>query len=169
MSTSCAKFGFRDVAFLALTMEPMKPGCVKACRSKTRVPRAFNNAQELGQWYQKKRLIVDVIGMAWHRDRPTIPVPPLDHSTPLFFTHGDINLRNVRVDAVDQIWLVDWGRAGFYPDWFQYACMRVFADHLPKSWADLIPAMVEEHIANSFARSSGPSITRILFCRRRTR
>jgi tRNA A-37 threonylcarbamoyl transferase component Bud32 len=38
--------------------------------------------------------------------------------------HGDLSPRNVIVDTNDQVWLIDWGCAGFYPPIFEAASAK---------------------------------------------
>ncbi|KAG6916309.1 hypothetical protein DXG01_007467, partial [Tephrocybe rancida] len=38
------------------------------------------------------------------------------------------NLRNIILGNDGRLWLLDWGCAGFYPEWFEYACMKQQAE-----------------------------------------
>ncbi|KAF8916614.1 kinase-like domain-containing protein [Mucidula mucida] len=59
---------------------------------------------------------------------------------PLVLCHMDLNMRNIMVDRKGEVWLVDWGMAGAFPPWFEYANLVLFsraahpARRLPKSW-----------------------------------
>jgi aminoglycoside phosphotransferase (APT) family kinase protein len=70
---------------------------------------------------------------------------PFDDTKPLVFTHGDLSMRNIIYGRDGRIWLVDLGRSGFYPRWFEYVSM-VYAsenDVAPDSWNRLIPFIAD--------------------------
>ena len=46
----------------------------------------------------------------------------------LVFTHGDISPANIRLGKDGTVWLIDWERAGAYPQWFEYANMMAYKD-----------------------------------------
>lgn len=66
--------------------------------------------------------------------------PIFDVSHPLVLCHMDLNMRNIIVDRRGDVWLIDWGMAGAFPSWFDYANLVAFARaarkewRLPKSW-----------------------------------
>ena len=67
-------------------------------------------------------------------------MPSFDGSLPLVLTHGDIALQNVRLGYDGTVWLLDWGRSGVYPKWFEYACTMAYSDYggrTPISWLRL--------------------------------
>jgi hypothetical protein len=70
---------------------------------------------------------------------------PFDDSRPLVFTHGDLSMRNIIFGRDGRIWLVDWGRSGFYPWWFEYVSTVYAAenDMAPDSWNRLIPFIAD--------------------------
>jgi thiamine kinase-like enzyme len=46
------------------------------------------------------------------------PLPdgqPFDDTRPLVLIHGDLSMRNIIYGRDGRIWLVDWGKLGFYP------------------------------------------------------
>jgi aminoglycoside phosphotransferase (APT) family kinase protein len=49
-----------------------------------------------------------------------------DDSMPLVFTHGDISPTNIQLGKDGTVWLFDWESAGAYPQWFEYANMKVY-------------------------------------------
>lgn len=49
--------------------------------------------------------------------------PPFDSSYPLVFTHFDLRPENLILDEKDQLWVIDFGQAGFYPEPFEYLAM----------------------------------------------
>ncbi|KDQ18693.1 hypothetical protein BOTBODRAFT_154660 [Botryobasidium botryosum FD-172 SS1] len=64
-----------------------------------------------------------------------------DDSRPLVLTHNDLSMRNVIIGVDGAVWLIDWGWAGFYPEWFEYISTRFAAenDEAPESWWRFIP------------------------------
>jgi hypothetical protein len=48
------------------------------------------------------------------------------------FTHHDLAPRNLLLDSSDQLWLLDWDHAGWYPSYFEYASMQNF--FIPQGW-----------------------------------
>ncbi|KAG6915416.1 hypothetical protein DXG01_011619 [Tephrocybe rancida] len=55
---------------------------------------------------------------------------PFDDSFPLVLTHKRIGLQNLVKGDDGRLWVRDWGCAGFYPEWFEYACMKQQAENL---------------------------------------
>jgi serine/threonine protein kinase len=49
-----------------------------------------------------------------------LTLKPTEH----VFIHQDLVPRNMIVDARGCLWIVDWGHAGFYPEYMEYAAMR---------------------------------------------
>lgn len=49
---------------------------------------------------------------------PDLTIAPLETHT---FVHQDLVPRNMIVDKAQQLWIVDWGYAGYYPEFFEYA------------------------------------------------
>lgn len=49
-----------------------------------------------------------------------------DHS--IVFTHGDLNMLNILVRDGRIVALLDWESAGFYPEYWEYACARTAVD-----------------------------------------
>ncbi|KAF8846930.1 kinase-like protein [Acephala macrosclerotiorum] len=64
------------------------------------------------------------------------PVPPTTFipATPntLVFTHHDLAPRNLLLDRLGQLWVLDWDYAGWYPRYFEYAAMQNFP--FPQVW-----------------------------------
>ncbi|THU80004.1 hypothetical protein K435DRAFT_736607 [Dendrothele bispora CBS 962.96] len=46
-------------------------------------------------------------------------------SFPLTLCHGDLHKYNIILGHDGQIWLIDWGYSGFYPQWFEYRRMFI--------------------------------------------
>ena len=51
--------------------------------------------------------------------QPLLP-PPREH----VLVHQDLALRNMILDLSGRLWLVDWGRSGFYPVFMEYLGME---------------------------------------------
>ncbi|KAJ9413684.1 hypothetical protein QL093DRAFT_2487609 [Fusarium oxysporum] len=49
----------------------------------------------------------------------------------IVFTHHDLAPRNIILDHKNQLWLIDWDCAGFYPRFFEHAGMFNF---IPSEW-----------------------------------
>ncbi|EPQ55443.1 kinase-like protein, partial [Gloeophyllum trabeum ATCC 11539] len=50
--------------------------------------------------------------------------PPFSDKYPLVFTHQDLCPTNLILDDSNRLWIIDWGMAGWYPSYFEYACIR---------------------------------------------
>ncbi|KAL6303483.1 kinase-like domain-containing protein [Sparassis latifolia] len=100
----------------------------------------FASYAEMSAWFARKRWIA--VELEWRRDRrgaSSAPSKPhFDDSMPLVLVHGDISLRNVHVGKDGVIWLLDWGFAGAYPPWFEYAGIVAYdispVRGVPRSW-----------------------------------
>ncbi|KAK0191568.1 kinase-like domain-containing protein [Armillaria mellea] len=55
------------------------------------------------------------------------------------FTHMDLHTRNMMVDERSQLWLIDWGSAGFYPLFFERAALRTVG-RFPPGWMGRVMA-----------------------------
>ena len=53
--------------------------------------------------------------------RPDLSLEPLREHV---FLHQDLAPRNMIVDAQNQLWIVDWGYAGFYPSYMEYVAIE---------------------------------------------
>lgn len=67
-------------------------------------------------------------------DQPEIPTPEgqMLSTEPFVFTHHDLAPRNIILSPSDEIWILDWDLAGFYPIYFEYAGMQNFI--MPQHW-----------------------------------
>ncbi|PSS29881.1 hypothetical protein PHLCEN_2v2612 [Hermanssonia centrifuga] len=105
----------------------------------------FASYAAMSAWFASKRRISIALEKwrATQRGKSyTSPDFRFDESMPLVLTHGDISLNNVRIGTDGTVWLLDWGRAGVYPRWFEYAAMMTYKDFLgqtPRSWLRLAP------------------------------
>ncbi|KIY46229.1 kinase-like protein [Fistulina hepatica ATCC 64428] len=99
----------------------------------------FNSYADLVAWYDMKRQIT-----AYYEPKNNAPFPPFDASEPLTFVHGDLNMRNILIGTDGKVWLIDFGCAGAYPPWFEYAGLLLFAgigSMGPRSWTFFVPFM----------------------------
>lgn len=70
-----------------------------------------------------------------------------DDSEPLVFCHMDIQRENFIVGDDGALWMIGWGRAGFYPRWFEFVAAGVQSEgpleDTPEGedWKSLIPLM----------------------------
>jgi hypothetical protein len=79
----------------------------------------FETYPELAAWFNRKMVA------AKRHPRSKIPEnpAPFDDSMPLNLTHHDLHMHNIILGDDGQLWIIDWGRAGFLPPWFEYATM----------------------------------------------
>ncbi|TFY82315.1 hypothetical protein EWM64_g1701 [Hericium alpestre] len=68
-----------------------------------------------------------------------------DH--PLVLTHQDISPRNLILDHSGTLWIIDWELAGWYPAFFEYACIAVDAEasEAPTDWAGTILPRIPDY------------------------
>ncbi|KAF8916634.1 kinase-like domain-containing protein [Mucidula mucida] len=100
----------------------------------------FESYRAMADWCDHLRYCV-LVGMHIHSGKfePHL-YPTFDASQPLVLCHMDLNMRNIIVDRKGEVWLVDWGMAGAFPPWFEYANLVLFSRaaiperRLPKSW-----------------------------------
>jgi hypothetical protein len=83
------------------------------------------------------RLWIDFVNISKAKANASSPPLPSTAWIPstaktLVLTHHDLAPRNILLDRRNQIWLIDWDFAGFYPQYFKYASMYEFG--LPESW-----------------------------------
>ncbi len=64
----------------------------------------------------------------------------------MVLTHMDLNMRNILVGKDARIWVIDWDRAGFYPEWFEYMNLSfVSMMSTPISWQHCIPFITDPY------------------------
>ena len=81
----------------------------------------FPSYTALSAWSDGRRRLTNLFNKSHMADPSAYKEPPqvyFDDSLPLVLTHGDINICNVRLGTDGKVWLLDWGRAGMYPQWF---------------------------------------------------
>lgn len=83
---------------------------------------------------------------------PLQEVPPKvieSHSRkhPLVFTHGDIAGRNIMMDGVRVVALIDWEGAGWFPAHWEYCKARYASGYLHnEDWMARIPKFIPPHV-----------------------
>ncbi|KAE9379684.1 hypothetical protein N431DRAFT_451518 [Stipitochalara longipes BDJ] len=75
------------------------------------------------------RFWIDFVSIRKAKANTSIPPLPSTAWIPstaktLALTHHDLAPRNILLDRRNQIWLIDWDFAGFYPKYFEYAAMN---------------------------------------------
>lgn len=96
----------------------------------------FRAYREMSRWYQNRLLVMQRFR------KEGMGCAPFDDSKPLVFTHMDLHPRNAILGCDNQLWIVDWANAGWYPEWFEGASMKLFVQHrtdIPSSWTAWIP------------------------------
>ncbi|PIL33063.1 hypothetical protein GSI_04512 [Ganoderma sinense ZZ0214-1] len=83
----------------------------------------FRSYQEMASWFDRQRSRIRIYNH--HVFGGLMACPKFDASYPLVLCHMDIHPRNVLIDEAGTIWLLDWGYAGMYPVWFEYASIAV--------------------------------------------
>ncbi|TDL16891.1 hypothetical protein BD410DRAFT_685227, partial [Rickenella mellea] len=75
------------------------------------------------------------------------PLDPFHGEWPLVLTHNDLNMTNVMIDNDRKVWLLDWGRAGYYPQYFeQYAMIHTMPGlKQPEDWAAAIQEITGDY------------------------
>lgn len=110
----------------------------------------FGSYQELYKFYRGRLLVTldwkETRGLLKKAGRAAVLRDPklnFDASQPLVFTHNDISMWNVRIRQDGTVWLLDWGAAGLFPRWFEYANMMGYERNVEtsRSWTWMIPFM----------------------------
>ncbi|ORY15709.1 hypothetical protein BCR34DRAFT_584882 [Clohesyomyces aquaticus] len=63
------------------------------------------------------------LALSKHPKQAAADVPEISYR-PFVLTNGDLSPRNLMLDADNQLWLTDWGCAGFYPPIFEAATLK---------------------------------------------
>ncbi|KAF2462716.1 uncharacterized protein BDR25DRAFT_320541 [Lindgomyces ingoldianus] len=63
------------------------------------------------------------LALSKHLKQAAVEVPEISYRH-FVLTHGDLSPRNLILDADNQLWLIDWGCAGFYPPIFEAATLK---------------------------------------------
>ena len=64
----------------------------------------------------------------------------------LVMCHMDLHLQNLILDNAGKLWLIDWDCAGFYPEYFEYVCLKKcyrFRNMTGSQWLDGIANAME--------------------------
>ncbi|RDB18662.1 hypothetical protein Hypma_014699 [Hypsizygus marmoreus] len=81
----------------------------------------------------------------------------------LVFTHQDLAPRNLILDEASRLWILDWGMAGWYPTYFEYASVASMVTPVPKEWVEnLLPYLGQyENEYRSLERIFSATISRL--------
>ncbi|RDB18663.1 hypothetical protein Hypma_014698 [Hypsizygus marmoreus] len=82
----------------------------------------FETYDDLIAWLNRKR----------DASRNTTHEPFTTEGYKLVFTHQDLAPRNMILDKSNRLWVLDWELAGWYPSYFEYACVRSSVLPIPK-------------------------------------
>jgi len=105
----------------------------------------FPSYAALTAWYDGRRRLTNLFEQSYieatggtYKESPQVY---FDDSLPLVLTHADINPRNVRLGSDGKVWLMDWDRAGMYPQWFEYASIMAYSNRktTPRGWLWFAP------------------------------
>ena len=93
----------------------------------------FRSYREMADWFDHRRF--DALVYA-HRCSGAVNKwwPKFDRTQPLVLCHMDLHMNNIIVDRKGMPWIIDWGRAGAFPAWLEYAHLVIWDERSPKSW-----------------------------------
>lgn len=75
--------------------------------------------------------------------RPGDDTLQFDDSFPLVLIHGDLHMQNILLGKDGRLYLLDWGLAGAYPEWFEYCGIKfLFGDNTPWLWRNLAVPLI---------------------------
>lgn len=97
----------------------------------------FGSKEDLEAWFNHKLTVCKNCKQAPET------VPPF-HFDKLVYTHQDIAPRNLILGADGKVWLIDWGDAGIYPEWFEVASLNVRRFTAP-AFTDMLLKMIPKH------------------------
>lgn len=84
------------------------------------------------------------------RPKPSV-FDGFDKPQPLVFVHNDLCMRNIILGDDGQVWIIDWGVSGFYPEFFEFTNMQlaVASDWsvVPTSWKACVPFIADPYYA----------------------
>ena len=73
----------------------------------------------------------------------------------LVMCHMDVHLHNLMVDGTGKLWLIDWDCAGFYPEYFEYVCMKNYVDFMPPGMLSVTGAKWLKTVVDAMETSEG--------------
>ncbi|KIJ11079.1 hypothetical protein PAXINDRAFT_101804 [Paxillus involutus ATCC 200175] len=77
----------------------------------------FASYDDFTAWYNHK------LDVSQRMKKAPADAPRFDTSWPVVFTHMDLCPRNILLARDGTLYVLDWGRSGFYPAWFEYVTM----------------------------------------------
>ncbi|THH07734.1 hypothetical protein EW145_g3185 [Phellinidium pouzarii] len=88
----------------------------------------FQTYSEMSAWF------AHMLSVSHRMKKAPLDTPPFDDTKPLVLTHQDLHMQNIILGSDGRLWLIDWGQAGFYPIWFEYASMNACPEPPPRDW-----------------------------------
>ncbi|KIW99703.1 uncharacterized protein Z518_11116 [Rhinocladiella mackenziei CBS 650.93] len=85
----------------------------------------FYSIQDLIDWFNECLKLCHFFGRASKQQRFEEDIKDL------VMCHMDVHLHNLLVDDSGKLWLIDWDCAGFYPEFFEYVCLKGYAEFMP--------------------------------------
>ncbi|KKY20290.1 putative phosphotransferase enzyme family protein [Phaeomoniella chlamydospora] len=85
----------------------------------------FNSLQDLIDWFNECLKLCHFFGRASKQQGFDEDIKDL------VMCHMDVHLDNLLLDDSGNLWLIDWDCAGFYPDVFEYVCLKGYAEFMP--------------------------------------
>ena len=85
----------------------------------------FYSIQDLINWFNECLKLCHLFGRASKQQGFDEDIKDL------VMCHMDVHLQNLLVNDSGKLWLMDWDCAGFYPEFFEYVCLKGYAEFMP--------------------------------------
>jgi serine/threonine protein kinase len=103
----------------------------------------FDSHHDLSIWLNRK------LSIARRGGNETSSYPKFEDTCRLVFTHQDVAARNIILDDDDHLWVIDWELAGWYPEYFEYACIASDIGSpempVPQGWKDAVLSCLQPY------------------------
>jgi Phosphotransferase enzyme family len=109
----------------------------------------FHSVADLISWFNDCLDLCQSFGRASKQQRFD------DDINDLVMCHMDLHLHNLMVDGAGKLWLVDWDCAGFYPEYFDYVCLKNYADFMPPGVQSVTGAKWLQTVVDAMETSEG--------------
>lgn len=103
----------------------------------------FDSIQDLIDWFNECLKLCHFFGRASKQQRFDEDIKDL------VMCHMDIHPHNLLVDDSGKLWLIDWDCAGFYPESFEYACLKGYAEFMPMGMESVAGAKFLQTVVDS--------------------
>ncbi len=104
----------------------------------------FQSYRDLATWLNRKLSIARRGG-----GKEISAYPMFEDTGHLVFTHQDLAARNLIVGDDGRLWVIDWELAGWYPEYFEYACIAsdIGAPQMPvpDGWKETVLSYLEPY------------------------